>query len=284
MNVVPTFAALTFSCALAAGCSGSSGGISSATDASTDGNKPLDAAGDVVTPGDASSDAGSGDGAPKGDSAAPASDGAAGDAAPGDAAMGDSTPGDSAAGDAAAADSAAGDAATSEASPPCAATGFSGALVTYDLTGQPGDETSAPAASSATGVTPGDLSRAAALMAASGTGSINSSGWPTTASADATKYYTFTVTPAAGCTLALTSLALDVEASSKGPTSGDVATSADAFATHVGTFTGTSMTTAMLSDASGSGAIEIRVYGYAAAADDGTFRIKNTLTLTGSIQ
>ena len=167
----------------------------------------------------------------------------------------------------------------------CIGSGYSGALVTFDLSAQAGNETSVAATTSAKGVTGGALSRSAALTAVSGSGSINASGWATMATADATKYFTFTVTPAAGCTVTLTSLALDVKASSTGPTKGDVATSADAFATHTApAFAGTATPSVTLSGVSGSSAVEIRVYGYGASSSAGTLRIQNTMTLSGKIQ
>lgn len=162
---------------------------------------------------------------------------------------------------------------------PCS---FTGAIATFALTSEAGDEASVAATSSATGVTVGALTRASGLTATSGTGSINSSGWPTTATADASKYYTFTVTPPTGCTLTLTSLALDVKASTTGPASGDVATSADDFGTHTTSVAGTSDTNVTLSGVSGTSAIEVRVYGYGGTSTSGTFRILSTLTLSGS--
>ena len=115
-------------------------------------------------------------------------------------------------------------------------------------------------------------------------GSINSSNWSTGSSADPTRYYTFTVTPAAGCTVTLTSVALDVTASGTGPAHGDVATSADTFGTHTTAFAGTSNTTVTLSSVSGTGAIEVRVYGYGATGSAGTLRISQTLTVSGTIE
>jgi hypothetical protein len=164
----------------------------------------------------------------------------------------------------------------------CAGHGKSGGLVTFDLTAQPGNEVSAPA-TSAVGVIGGGLSRAAALTAELGSGSINSTGWTTGATASASDYYTFTVTPGAGCTVTLTSIAIDAKASSTGPAKGNVATSADAFGTHTASFAGTSTPTVTLTGVGGTGAIELRVYGFGAKDSTGTFRIENTLTLSGSI-
>jgi len=166
----------------------------------------------------------------------------------------------------------------------CPGHGTTGALVTFDLSAQSGSEASAPATTMVAGISVGSLTRSSALTAVSGAGSINSSGWGTGSTADPTRYDTFTVTPTAGCSISLTSLALDVKASSTGPTTGDVATSADAFATHTASFAGTSTPTVTLSVASATGAVEIRVYGYGATGSGGTFRIENTVTLSGSIQ
>ncbi|HEY3819457.1 MAG TPA: hypothetical protein VGL81_19945 [Polyangiaceae bacterium] len=166
----------------------------------------------------------------------------------------------------------------------CPGHGITGALVTFDLTSQSGSETSATATSSATGITAGAaLSRASGLTAVSGSGSINASGWPTGTSASPTDYFTVTVTPVAGCSVTLASVAIDVKASTTGPSTGDLATSADAFASHTASFAGTATPTVTLSSVGGTGPIEIRVYGYGASGSSGTFRIENTMTLSGSI-
>ena len=173
------------------------------------------------------------------------------------------------------------DSATPDAVSACPAAGFSGAIAVFDLASEPGDETSASATSSAKSVKVGALSRGGALTPMSGSASINSSNWPS--SADPTRFYTFTITPAAGCAVSLTSLALDVHASSSGPSTGDVATSIDNFAAHHGALSGTGTTSVSLAGASGSGAIEVRVYAHGASSSGGTFRLQNTLTLSGSI-
>jgi hypothetical protein len=164
----------------------------------------------------------------------------------------------------------------------CPAHGFSGALVTFDLSAQAGNEASAPVSTTAASVTASALSRASGLTAVSGSGSINASGWPTGSAADASHYYTFTVTPAAGCTMSLSSLALSVRASSTGPNAGNVATSVDSFATHAGALPGTGSQTVQLS-ATGAGTIEVRIYGFGASSSAGTYRIESTLTLSGSL-
>jgi hypothetical protein len=165
----------------------------------------------------------------------------------------------------------------------CIAHGFSGTLVTFDLSSEPGNEATAPVTSTATGVTSSALGRAAAINPVNGNGSINGDNWGTGSSADPTRYYTFTVTPASGCTLDVTSLTYDVKASGTGPANGNVATSVDSFGTHSAAFAGTSTGTASLG-ATSSGAIEIRVFGFGATSSAGTFRIENTLSLGGNLQ
>ncbi|CAN5720994.1 hypothetical protein BH11MYX2_BH11MYX2_27760 [soil metagenome] len=168
-----------------------------------------------------------------------------------------------------------------EAGGSCAAP-FSGVLATWSLTGQTGSQVSTAAATSTSGVTAGALKRGGALTPASGTNSINSSGWSLGAQ-DTTKFYTVTLTAPSGCSISTSSLALDMTASGTGPTSAAIATRADAFAATTPASTATpgmvSVTTS-----SASGMLEIRVYGSGASATTGTMRIQNTLTVTGTLQ
>jgi hypothetical protein len=166
----------------------------------------------------------------------------------------------------------------------CAGHGTTGVLVTFDLSSQSGSEATATATSSVTGIASGAaVARAAGLTAVSGSGSINASGWPSGSTANASDYFTLTVTPAAGCSVTLTTASLDVKASSTGPSTADVATSMDAFGTHTASFAGTATPKVTLTGVTSTGAIELRVYGYGASGTTGTFRIENTLTLSGSI-
>ena len=158
---------------------------------------------------------------------------------------------------------------------------FSGTLASWDFTGQPGSQVSTAATSTAPGMTASVVSRSAALMASSGTNSINSNNWPTAAQLDTTRYYTLAVTPAAGCMLSLTSMAVDASASATGPTAVAVATSADAFAQTVSLST-TNPSKPTLSVSKAGGAVELRIYGYSASATAGTLRLQNTLSLIGA--
>jgi len=259
-------------------------GDDSAQDAGggVDGASPTVDTGTVSPRYEASTEAASGDddsATPSGDDSAPPGDDAASDDSSSDDASGamDAGPPDAGNGDDSSMSSDTG-------SSTCAAHGFSGALVTFDLSAQAGNETSAAPTAAANGATAGALSRSSALTAVSGTGSINASGWGTGSSADGTRYFTFSVTPAAGCTLSLTSLALDVKASTTGPSKGDVATSADGFAAHTASFVGTSAPSVAFTGVSGTGAIEVRVYGYGATGTAGTLRVQNTMVLSGTLQ
>jgi hypothetical protein len=170
----------------------------------------------------------------------------------------------------------------SDAGSTCPVHGVSGILVTFDLSGQPGNEASAAATSSVTGVTAGPISRSVGLTPVSGTDSINSSGWPAGTAPDKNLFDTFTITPAAGCTVTLTSLSIDVKASPTGPAHAEVGTSADGYTTVSTPFAGTSTETVTLS-ASGTAPITVRVFGYGATSSAGTLRIENTMTLSGTI-
>src|SRR4051812_12191031 len=68
---------------------------------------------------------------------------------------------------------------------------FSGALATWTFTTEAGSQASTAASSTSHGVTASGVQRSTGLTAVSGQNSINSSGWPTAATVDTTKYYTF---------------------------------------------------------------------------------------------
>jgi hypothetical protein len=159
---------------------------------------------------------------------------------------------------------------------------FSGVLATWNLASQPGTEVSAPSTTTAPGVTGATLGRSVGLTAAAGTGSINSTNWPTTAQLDMTKYYTLTMTPPSGCSISVTMMSIDALASGTGPANGSVATSADAFA-HTTTVS-TSAPSQPAVTATLPGMLELRVYGFGASATSGTLRLQNTLSVTGTLQ
>lgn len=163
----------------------------------------------------------------------------------------------------------------------CAYT-FTGTLATYDFSGEPGNQVSTAASSSAAGLTAGAISRSSAITAELGANSINSSDWATTTTLDATRYYTLTLTPPSKCALALTSISIETQVSGTGPADGAAATSSDGFSSK-STFTPGSTTSVSLSVSGATTAVEIRIYGYDASGTAGTMRIENTMTVSGSL-
>ena len=159
---------------------------------------------------------------------------------------------------------------------------FTGVLATFDFTGEPGDQSSTAPASSAPGIGAGNVTRSSSVTGVTGTDSMNSSGWGTGSSADSSKYYTFTLTPDSKCTLDITSVSVDSKSSSSGPMKGSVGTSDDSFGTKTA-FSPGGTDSVSVSVSGASGAVEIRVYGYSASSGSGTFRVQNTLSVTGSL-
>ncbi len=159
---------------------------------------------------------------------------------------------------------------------------FSGTLATFDFTGQPGNQASTPATSTATDVTASGMTRSSALTATSGLDSMNSSAWTMSSSIDSTRYYTVTLTPSSGCTLDISSVAITTKSSSTGPTQAAIATSDDKFTKATSVAPNTSAT-ASLSVSGAAGAVEVRVYGFAASSTSGTMRVDGTLTISGAL-
>jgi hypothetical protein len=157
-----------------------------------------------------------------------------------------------------------------------------GVLGTWDLTGQPGTQTSNAASSSLSGVVTAPLSRAPALMPSPGTNSISASNWTTSSQPDPGSYYTLSLTAPTGCTLSVSAVALDVRSSTTGPTSAGLATSQDEFAQPVSV--STSVPGEIPVEINSVSTIELRILGYGASAMTGTMRIQNQLEVRGSVQ
>lgn len=163
------------------------------------------------------------------------------------------------------------------------ATPFLGTLATWSFASGTGSQAATAAVTMATGVTASSFTRSATLTAASGAGSMNSTNWSTSTTLAKTTYYTLTVTPAAGCALKLTSLAIDAKASATGPAMAVVATDADSFV-QTATVSTSATSTPTLSVTSATSPVEIRIFGYDATSSSGTMRVTGTLTLTGAIE
>ena len=162
-------------------------------------------------------------------------------------------------------------------------TGGGGELAVWDLTGQPGTQTSTPAASTLAGVTAQPLARSLGLMPSPASDSISSFNWPTGSQPDPQSYYTMSISAPSGCSLSVSSVMLDVLSSGTGPASADLTTSEDGFSQVVPVST-TAPSPVSISVTAASGMLELRVHGYAAAATTGTMRIQNQLTIMGTVE
>lgn len=159
----------------------------------------------------------------------------------------------------------------------------SGELASWDLTGQPGTQDATPAATTLAGVTAQPVTRSPSLSPSPGTDSISASNWPTAGQPDPASYYTLSLAAPSGCGLTLSSIMIDVKSSSTGPASAALSTSEDGFVQDLPVST-SAPGQLTLSITSTSGALELRVYGYSAAAATGTMRIQNALSITGAIE
>jgi hypothetical protein len=161
---------------------------------------------------------------------------------------------------------------------------FTGALVSFDLTKLTGTPANVAASVKAPGVSASALRRVG-VTATSSAGAMNASGWPTGA-LDTGKHYAFSISPPPGCTLTLTTLAVDLKASTTGPTLAAIGTSVDGYAhlENLSVAAAGGATNVSLAGITGvGGPVEIHVFGFAADATTGTLRIQDTLSLTGAL-
>ncbi|QIX62564.1 T9SS type A sorting domain-containing protein [Hymenobacter lutimineralis] len=166
-------------------------------------------------------------------------------------------------------------------------------LATYSFgttTPSVGNEATYPADAQPANATFSPISRGSGVTPSLGGGAFASTGWTTAATPDVNDYYTFSVTPASGATLNLTSVTLDERRSGTGITEWVMRSSLDNFAsdlvkvtvpddsdTRVGkkidlpaAFTGL------------TSAVEFRFYGYKAEAEGGSWRLDN-IKVDGSV-
>ena len=163
--------------------------------------------------------------------------------------------------------------------PACA---FSGELVRFDLATASGAQADLAPASTATtlGAT---VLRRGGVTTVSTNQAMNASDWPTGA-VDLGKHFTFTVTPPAGCVLTVTSLSVDLKASSTGPKAAAVGSSVDGFGARVSVpITSAQVVVPLPGILHVASALELRVFGSAADASSGTLRLEGTLSVTGTV-
>jgi len=160
---------------------------------------------------------------------------------------------------------------------------FTGALATWDFTGDAGSQLASSVDAMAPGVVASSVTRASGVTAVAGVNSLNSSSWPTASSLDSTKYVTFSVTPPAGCTLSITTVAVDAKASGSGPTAARIATSVDAYA-QLAPISTAAASVGTLNVSAAPAAVELRIYGFSASSAAGTLRLQASLVVNGSVQ
>ena len=158
----------------------------------------------------------------------------------------------------------------------------------YTFTGSPGNQASEPVDANPIGAAFGAITRGPGISAVAGLNSINSDGWTTGAVVDLNDYYEFTITPEANFELDLTSLTFTFRRSGTGPREFEIRSSLNGFATPVG---GASVLDVTDNHRLGFGlfgfndltsAVVFRIYGFAAEAAAGTFRLGIALGEVGA--
>lgn len=168
-------------------------------------------------------------------------------------------------------------------------------IVTYNFTGAAGNQATQPTASVAANVTASVISRGSGVTANSAGSSISSNGWTTAASIDVNDYYEFSITPASGYRIDVGTLSFAERRSNTGIRNWEIRTSLNSFSTVVGSASVpdndlTRNQSVIFGDAynSISSTLTIRIYGFAAEAGTGTWRLANNtdtsnMQLTGTV-
>ena len=165
-------------------------------------------------------------------------------------------------------------------------------LVKWDFTGALGSQTSTSATFTATGITAASISRGSGVAGSASGSSISSTGWTSSNTIDSNDYYTFAITVDAASTLNLDSISFAERRSGTGIRTLSVRSSLDGYATDLVTPIGVPDDTAVRDqtvalsssfEALTNTTVTFRIYGYAAEASTGTWRIQNHSTLGGLV-
>ena len=174
----------------------------------------------------------------------------------------------------------------------CSATCTIELVAQFSFTGATGTEATFAAnlADPALAATP-VMSRGAGVTPSTAADAFSASGWTTAAALDASDYFSFTVTPAAGNAMNLRTLQLDERRSATGIRSGAVRSSLDGFATDLALFTVPDDTLTRTQTIplpaqfqSLAAPVEFRIFGFQAEAAGGTWRIDNVAVIGGLAQ
>lgn len=127
------------------------------------------------------------------------------------------------------------------------------------------------------------IARGSSITGTNANDRFTASGW-NSAALDGNDYFTWTLTPAAGYALSLTSFTYTGQASGTGPSSFALRTSADTFGSSLGTpaATGGTITLTSGSFQGLTSAVEFRLYGWNASSAGGTFSV-NDFTFNGTV-
>ncbi len=165
--------------------------------------------------------------------------------------------------------------------------------VAWELSAQPGDQTSDPATFQSSNFNNCTLTRGAGVTATTGTGSMNSSAWfsgsASTTLADAiagNDYYEFTINTINCLFFNPTTIKIVLRSSATGPNTATLRCSSDGFTSNIGTVTVTTTSTAFTFSETispNSSSVTYRLYGYGAAAGGGTPSAGGTMRIGSSV-
>src|SRR5215204_2797452 len=165
-----------------------------------------------------------------------------------------------------------------------------GTLGNFDTLGLSGttSPTSVSPSLVAANLTFSTLTRGAGLTQGAASNAFTSSSWQTAAAlvvAGNTDYYEFTMTPTAGYEFSVSALRVGLQRSSTGPAIVEVRSSADSYATSLGTFGVTTSLLTFTADLAATPDLQdrtspltFRFYGYGASAAGGTLRIQRVIS------
>ncbi|HEY1376337.1 MAG TPA: hypothetical protein VGF55_06060 [Gemmataceae bacterium] len=167
-------------------------------------------------------------------------------------------------------------------------------IVAYDYTGLPGNQTTTPASSVATGVSATDIARSSDLVPSLAANTMSANNWPTslTLTDPTLGFYTFTLTPSSGFALNLSQLQIPLQSSGGGPDQVVVRSSLDGFTTDIGppfmplnnTLSTDTIDLTAATFQNLTSPIEFHVYGYFANnGPNGQLRFFPSTVVTGSV-
>ena len=161
-------------------------------------------------------------------------------------------------------------------------------IATYSFAGEAGGQSSTSASFVDADLHASVLMRGPGIVGNPGSNSINSNNWTTGTTIDPLDYYTFTLTPIGGLEMDLAQLLFTEDRSATGPVSFELRSSLDAFASTIASGA-TSLDGGSHSIDLGAsfqdllGPAEFRLYAFGATGATGTWRLSDSLQVTGFV-